>query len=374
MSKQFDKRVAPGVRGLHPYQPGKPISELEREYGVSNTIKLASNENPLGPSPKAVAAVKAALDEMHLYPDGGGFALKQKLSERLEVDPAWITLGNGSNDVLDLICRTFLTPVDEAVYSDYAFAVYPIGVKAVNAVARVAPAYPADHEQPLGHDLDAMASRVNERTRLVFIANPNNPTGTWVTEAPLRSFVENLPASTIVVVDEAYFEYVDRPGYPSTLPWVAEFPNLVVSRTFSKIYGLAGLRVGYIVSQPHIADVVNRVRHPFNVNALALIAAEAALDDGEFVARSRAGNLEGAEQLGAGLDKLGLSYTPTAGNFLLVDMGRDAMPFYDGLLRRAVIVRPVGNYRLPNHLRMTIGTAEQNDRLLAALGEVLGEG
>lgn len=374
MSKSFLESVSPGIRALQPYQPGKPISELEREYGVSGIIKLASNENPLGPCPKAVAAVKAALDEVHLYPDGGGFALKQKLSKRLGVDPGWITLGNGSNDVLDLICRTFLTPEDEAVYSQYAFAVYPIGVQAVNAIARVAPAYPADHEQPLGHDLDAMAELVNERTRLVFIANPNNPTGTWVTEAPLRSFVENLPESAIVVVDEAYFEYVDKDGYPNTLPWVMEFPNVVVSRTFSKIYGLAGLRVGYFVSQPHIADVINRVRHPFNVNSLALVAAEAALDDEEFVARSRAGNLKGMKQITKGLDLLGLSHAPSAGNFLLVDMGRDAMSFYDGLLRRGVIVRPVGNYGLPNHLRMTVGTAEQNDRLLAALGEILGQG
>jgi len=374
MSKQFDKCVAPGVRGLHPYQPGKPISELEREYGVSDIIKLASNENPLGPSPKAVAALKAALDEVHLYPDGGGFDLKQKLSGRLGVDPGWITLGNGSNDVLDLICRAFLTPADEAVYSQYTFGVYPISVQAVNAVARVAPANPGDHGQPLGHDLDAMAALVNEKTRLVFIANPNNPTGTWVTETPLRRFVENLPPSTVVVVDEAYFEYVDKDGYPNTLPWVAEFPNLVVSRTFSKIYGLAGLRVGYFVSQLEVADVINRIRHPFNVNSLALVAAEAALDDEEFVARSRKLNLDGMQQLSAGLDRLGLAHAPSAGNFFLVDIGSDAMPFYEALLRRGVIVRPVGNYKLPNHLRMTIGTRDQNERLLSALGDVLSAG
>ena len=374
MSKQFDELVSPGIRALHPYQPGKPISELEREYGVSNIIKLASNENPLGPSPKAVAAVKAALGEAHLYPDGGGFDLKQKLSQHLGVDPGWITLGNGSNDVLDLICRAFLTPEDEAVYSQYTFGVYPISVQAVNAVARVAPAYPADHEQPLGHDLDAMAGLVNDKTRLVFIANPNNPTGTWVTEAPMRKFIENLPEHTIVVVDEAYFEYVDKDDYPNTLPWVAEFPNLVVSRTFSKIYGLAGLRVGYFVSRPEVADVINRVRHPFNVNSLALVAAEAALDDAEHVARSRAGNLKGMKQLTTGLDLLGLSYAPSAGNFLLVDMGSDAMPFYEALLRQGVIVRPVGNYKLPNHLRMTLGSRDENERLLAALAKILSTG
>lgn len=371
MSKRFEKFVAPGVRALHPYQPGKPISELEREYGVSNIIKLASNENPLGPSPRAIEAVRAALDELHLYPDGGGFNLKTKLSARLGVDPASITLGNGSNDVLDLICRAYLTPEDEAVYSQYAFAVYPIGVQAVNAVARVAPAYPADHEQPLGHDLDAMAELVNDRTRVVFIANPNNPTGTWVTEKPLRAFIEKLPETTLVVVDEAYFEYVGKPGYPNAMAWLSEFPNLVVSRTFSKIYGLAGLRVGYFVSDPEVADVINRVRHPFNVNSLALVGAEAALDDEDFVARSRAMNLEGMAQLSAGFEKLGLNCPPSAGNFLLVDMGSDAMTFYEALLRRGVIVRPVGNYRLPNHLRMTIGTASENARLLEALADIL---
>jgi len=371
MSKRFDEFVSPGIRALNPYQPGKPISELEREYGVSNIIKLASNENPLGPSPKAVAAIKAALDESHLYPDGGGFDLKKKLSQRLGVDPGWITLGNGSNDVLDLICRVFLTPKDEAIYSQYAFGVYPIGIQAVNAIARVAAAYPADHEQPLGHDLDAMADLVSDKTRLVFIANPNNPTGTWVTEAPLRKFIENLPESTVVVVDEAYFEYVDKEGYPNTMPWVAQFPNLVVSRTFSKIYGLAGLRVGYFVSQPHIADVINRVRHPFNVNSLALVAAEAALDDEDHLARSRQMNLQGMQQLSTGLDQLGLRYARSAGNFLLVDMGSDAMPFYDALLRQAVIVRPVANYKLPNHLRMTVGTSSENERLLTALAEIL---
>lgn len=371
MSHKISDLTAPGVRALHPYLPGKPISELEREYGVSNIVKLASNENPLGPSPKAVAAIKKALDEMHLYPDGGGFALKQKLSGRLGVDPAWITLGNGSNDVLDLMCRAFLTPDHEAVHSEYAFAVYPIGVQAVNAVARVAPANPADHEQPLGHDLDAMAALVNERTRLVFIANPNNPTGSWVNEAALRKFVENLPETTLVVVDEAYFEYVTEPTYPNAMPWVNEFPNLVVSRTFSKIYGLAGLRVGYVVSRPEVADAINRVRHPFNVNSLALVGAEAALDDDDFLIRSRDNNAKGMQQLAAGLDELGLKHAPSVGNFLLVDMEQPVAPFYEALLRHSVIVRPVGNYGLPNHLRMTIGRPEENQQLLDALKDCL---
>ncbi|MCA1805758.1 MAG: histidinol-phosphate transaminase, partial [Xanthomonadaceae bacterium] len=265
--------ATPGVRGLHPYQPGKPLSELEREYGVRDAVKLASNENPLGPSPKALAAARAALADMARYPDGNSFELKQALARRHGVSTAAITLGNGSNDVLELIARGFLGPALAAVYSEHAFAVYPIVTQAIGAQHRVAPA------RDFGHDLEAMAARVDERARVLFIANPNNPTGTWLPASQLEAFLATLPECLIVVLDEAYCEYVGESDYPDSTAWIERFPNLVVTRTFSKAFGLAGLRIGYAVSHPQVADVLNRVRQPFNVNLAAQAAALAALDD-----------------------------------------------------------------------------------------------
>ncbi len=270
MSIPFLERAVAGVQGLKPYQPGKPIAELEREYGVSNIIKLASNENPLGPGAKALEVISKALPELARYPDGSGFELKLALAKRHDVDPACITLGNGSNDVLVLLAEAFLNEGLEAIYSQYSFAVYMLAVKATGATAKVAPARKDHEDQPLGHDLDAMALLITDRTRLVFIANPNNPTGTWLSVGQLQDFMGKVPPDVIVVVDEAYFEYVQLPEYPDCISWLDRYPNLVVTRTFSKVFGLAGIRVGYSVSGPDIADVLNRIRQPFNVNSLAL--------------------------------------------------------------------------------------------------------
>lgn len=372
MTRRFADLASAAVRGLQPYIPGKPISELEREYGVTDIVKLASNENPLGPGPLARAAMQWELAEIGLYPDGSGFALRNRLARHHGLPLEGITLGNGSNDILVLLAEAFLTPEVEAVYSQYCFAVYPIAVQATGATARVATALPADHAMPLGHDLDAMSNLVTPRTRLVFVANPNNPTGTWLDSKALRRFIESLPPTALAVVDEAYFEYSRETDCPDATVWVREYPNLVVVRTFSKAHGLAGLRIGYSLSSPEIADILNRVRQPFNVNSVALAAAGAALDDTQHVQKTAALNSEGLKQLRAGLQALGLKVLPSAGNFLLVDLGTPAAAVYDGLLRRAVIARPVGNYGLPNHLRITTGTAAQNQRLLAALAAVLG--
>lgn len=364
--------VAPPVRGLQPYVPGKPISELEREYGVSDIVKLASNENPLGPGALARAAMSRTMSEVGLYPDGNGYDLKVRLARHHDLPLECITLGNGSNDVLVLLAEAFLTDEAEAVYSQYTFAVYPIAVQAVGATARIAPALSADAPMPLGHDLDALARLVNARTRLVFVANPNNPTGTSVEGGALRAFLAALPRSTIAVVDEAYFEYSRDAGLPDCTQWLAEMPNLVVTRTFSKAHGLAGLRVGYALSSAEIADVLNRVRQPFNVNSVALAAATAALDDSAHVGKTVALNRACIEQLRAGLAALGVRTVPSAANFVLADLGRPVASIHEGLLRRGVIARPVGNYGLPNHLRISTGTQAQNERFLRALAEVLG--
>ena len=363
-----------GVRGLTPYEPGKPIEELAREHGLdpAGIVKLASNENPLGASPRALAAARAALDGSHRYPDGSGTALRQRLAARHGVDPAAITLGAGSNDVLDMVARVFLGPGRNAVFSRHAFAVYPIATRAAGAESRVAAPHPSDHtDMPYGHDLDAMAAQVDADTRVVFIANPNNPTGTRVARGELQAFLEGLPGHVVAVVDEAYSEYVDDPDFPDATAWLAAMPNLVVTRTFSKIFGLAGLRCGYGLSSPAIAELLNRVRHPFNVNNAALAAAEAALDDEAFVAESAAMNRRGLVQLADGLRALGLEPIPSVANFLAVDVGRDAATVYAALLERGVIVRPIAGYELPNHLRITVGSGPENRQLLQALGEVL---
>jgi len=365
------QRAAPGVRQLRPYQPGKPIEELEREYGVTDAVKLASNENPLGPSPQAVAAMGRALEQVGIYPDGNGFVLKQKLAARHDVPLTALTLGNGSSDVLEFALRAFVTPQDEVLFSEHAFAIYPILTLAAGATPLQVPA------TAWGHDLAAMRAAVTERTRLIFIANPNNPTGTWLGAAELEAFIRDLPPEVAVVLDEAYFEYASDPGmgaadYPDTVAWVNRYPNLIVTRTFSKCYGLAGLRVGYAVSSPEVADLMNRVRPPFNVSLLALEAAAAALDDEAHLARTLETNREGMAQLTAGFAALGLSYIPSVGNFVSVDVGRPAGEAYEALLHEGVIVRPVANYGMPQHLRVTVGTATENERFLAALKKVLG--
>ncbi len=364
--KLIDFAVA-GVRGLEPYQPGKPIEELEREYGVRNAIKLASNENPLGPSALAMDALKGALGTLARYPDGAGFALKSAIARHLQVSAAAVTLGNGSNDILEFAARVFATAGDEIVFSQHAFAVYPIVTQAVGARAVEVPA------QDWGHDLDGMLRAVTARTKLVFIANPNNPTGTWLRRAQIENFMVRLPQRVVVVLDEAYFEYVDEPDYGSGIELLPKHPNLVVARTFSKAYGLAGLRVGYGVSGQALADLLNRVRQPFNVNTLAQVAAAAALNDRGHLERSRRVNSDGMCQLTDGFRKLGLNFIPSVGNFVSVELplpGRDA---YEGLLRQGVIVRPVANYGMPHHLRVTVGLEQENLRFLEALGKVLGK-
>jgi len=357
--------VVPGVRGLEPYQPGKPIEEVEREYGVHNALKLASNENALGPSPLALAALTNAVATIARYPDGAGFALKRAIARQHRLNPSDVTLGNGSNDILEFAARTFVDASDEVVFSQHAFAIYPIVTQAVGARAVVVPA------RHWGHDLDAMLRAVTPRTKLIFIANPNNPTGTWLTRAQLGGFLADLPRRVIVVLDEAYFEYVEEADYPNGIEWISEFPNLIVARTFSKAYGLAGLRVGYGMSSESIADLLNRVRQPFNVNTLAQAAAVAALGDSDHLERTRRMNRDGMRQLTDGFRALGLDFIPSVGNFVSVELpmsGRDA---YESLLRQGVIVRPVGNYGMPHHLRITVSLAHENGRFLEALKKVL---
>jgi histidinol-phosphate aminotransferase len=362
--------AAPGLKGLHPYQPGKPVEELQREYGISNIIKLASNENPLGPSPLALDAIKQEFDELARYPDGNGFVLKQALSNKLNVSLPQITLGNGSNDILELIARAFATSENEIIFSQHAFAVYPLVTQAINAKAVVTAA------KNWGHDLEAMANAITDKTRLIFVANPNNPTGTWLGGDELKSFIKGLPGHVIVVVDEAYFEYAIDPrmqadDYPDALQWLSEFPNLIVTRTFSKAYGLAALRIGYSVSHPDIADLLNRVRQPFNVNHLAIVAASAAINDSQHLDKAIQVNAAGMQQLVDGFDALGLDFIPSVGNFVSVDVGKDGASVYDALLHEGVIVRPVANYQMPQYLRVTVGLAQENERFLQALQKVL---
>ena len=357
----------PGVQQLSPYVPGKPVDELARELDLdpASIVKLASNENPLGPSPKALEAIRGELAELTRYPDGNGFELKSRLAARCGVQINQVTLGNGSNDILDLVARAYLAPGLNAVFSQYAFAVYPISTQAVGAQGKVVPAQ--DH----GHDLEAMLAAIDENTRVVFIANPNNPTGTWFGPDALERFLARVPGNVLVVLDEAYIEYAEGDELPDGLKYLARYDNLLVSRTFSKAYGLAALRVGYAISSAQIADVLNRVRQPFNVNSLALAAACAALDDADYLAQSRQLNDAGMAQLEAGLRELGLSWIPSKGNFIAVDFGRDTAAINQALLRAGVIVRPVAGYGMPNFLRVSIGLPAENARFLEALVKVL---
>jgi histidinol-phosphate aminotransferase len=359
------KLAIAGVQQLIPYKAGKPIEELERELGLTQVIKLASNENPLGPGKKALAAIQTALPSLALYPDGSGFALKQALAKKYAVDVSQITLGNGSNEILELVARAFLTPEHEVVFSQHAFAVYPIVTQAVGATAVVAPAL------NYGHDLDAMLQRLTEKTRLVFIANPNNPTGTLLSQASLERFIGALPDTVVCVLDEAYFEFVSRVESIDSITWLKKLPNLLITRTFSKAYGLAGLRMGYGLSSPELADILNRVRQPFNNNSLALVAAEAALNDDEHLQQTIDVNAQGMRQLTDGFKNLGLEWIPSAGNFISVDLKQAGQPVYEALLRKGVIVRPIGVYELPDHLRISIGTAAENQVLLQALADTL---
>lgn len=368
---RFGRIAVPAIQGLCPYQPGKPESELERELGITNVVKLASNENPLGPSPAAIDVIKAGLFNLARYPDGSGHALKNGLAERLSVMPQQITLGNGSSEVLELIARVFLGADREAVFSEYAFAMYPIFVQAAGAKAQVAKALSPDSSMPYGHDLDAMARLINDKTGVVFIANPNNPTGTYLAEASLYRFIEALPEHVICIVDEAYFEYVEKADFPDTLGWIEKFPNLIVTRTFSKAYGIAGLRVGYAISDPEISELMNRIRQPFNTSSLALNAALAALGDEEHLGKSRRSNQSGLAFLSSTLRERNFDVIPSIANFVCVEFKQDSVQLFNDLLREGVIVRPLANYHMPNHIRVTVGTPDENNRFLNALDSLL---
>lgn len=354
------------VRAIMAYQPGKPISELAREMGIAeeSIVKLASNENPLGMSVRARDAAIAAIGEISRYPDGGAFALKKALCARFGVEPAQLVIGNGSNDILELASQAFLAPGLSAVYSRHAFAVYPLATNARGARGIEVAA------KNFGHDLDAMAAAIEPQTRVVFIANPNNPTGTFVPGAELEAFLAKVPRHVLVVLDEAYTEYLAPEQRYDSIAWLARFPNLLVSRTFSKAYGLAGLRVGYAIAHPEVADLMNRVRQPFNVSSVALAAAEAALDDDEFLARSAEVNRRGMVQLVTAFRELGLEWIPSAGNFVTFKVG-DAIGVNQALLRQGVIVRPIAAYGMPHWLRVSIGLPEENARFIEALRQAL---
>ena len=365
------ERAPSYVRAIAAYQPGKPITELARELNLdpASIVKLASNENPLGMSPKVRAAVEAALPELHRYPDN--FELLQAVAKRVDRSIESVVLGNGSNDLLEMVAAAFLAPGRSAVFSQHAFAVYPLATQARGARSIVVPA------KNWGHDLNAMRNAIADDTHVVFIANPNNPTGTFLRADELAEFLEKVPAHIIVVLDEAYNEYLPAALNYDSRKWLAAHPNLVITRTFSKAYGLAGLRVGYALCDAQVADLLNRVRQPFNVNNLALVAAIAALDDQDFVRESHALNEAGMAQLTRGFQALGLNWISSAGNFVAVEIPRvdgvsQAAAVYQKLLHLGVIVRPVGAYAMPDHLRVTIGRAEENARFLQAFAVALG--
>ena len=360
----LSEQSLPYVRAISPYQAGKPITQLAREMGipVERIVKLASNENPLGMSPKARVAVEAAIASLERYPDD--FDLKNVLAQRTGLGMERIVLGNGSNDVLDLVARVFLAPGRSAVFAQHAFAVYPLATLSAGAELIAVPA------KDFGHDLAAMRAAIRPDTRLVWIANPNNPTGTFIAYPELEAFLQSVPADVVVVLDEAYNEYIPAAERVDTTDWLARFPNLVITRTFSKIYGLAGLRVGYALASNEIADLMNRVRQPFNCNNLALAAATAALDDADFVARSFELNRAGMAQILAAFARLGIAHIPSHGNFLTFKV-KDAAAVNQKLLRQGVIVRPLAGYQMPDWLRVTIGTAAENARFIEALEQSL---
>lgn len=364
MKPDFRKLANKGIRNLTPYQPGKPLEELERELGITSSIKLASNENPLGPSPKAILAIQSALPQTHIYPDGSCYELKQALARYLSADTQQLTIGNGSENILEIIAKAYLQTGDNAVISQYAFLTIPLIIQSYGAEIIATPAL------DWGHDIDSMIKAVNDKTRILFIVNPNNPTGTYTNKLDFTKLMNSVPSHVIIVLDEAYLEYIEADDYPDALSYLAHHPNLIITRTFSKVYGLAGLRVGYALSSPEIADILNRARLPFNVNALAIKAATAALQDAEHLRKSIDMNNRGKEQLIKGLQKLNLTYIPSLANFLTIDVG-DGLAIYEKLLEEGVIVRPLKAYGMPQHIRVTIGTEDQNLRFLTSLGSVI---
>jgi histidinol-phosphate aminotransferase len=346
------------------YEPGKPVNLVAREYGVNpdQIIKLASNENPLGPSPKALEALRVANSEVHRYPEQ--HELLHALASHLHTEPSALLLGNGSNDVIDLIARTFLGQGDEAISSQYAFAIYRIATQSAGAqnILTTAKVY--------GHDLAAMHAAISDRTRIIWIANPNNPTGTFIPYSTIKAFLEKVPNHIVVVLDEAYFEYLETPDQANAITWLSDHPNLILMRTFSKIYGLAGLRVGYGITSPETAELLNRVRHPFNVNSLAIHAATAALTDHDFIIESSRQNKKGREQLVQGLQQLHINCLPAYGNFVTIHL-EQADEINNALLRQGIIVRPLAAYDMPSFLRVTVGTENENTHFLSALNSIL---
>jgi histidinol-phosphate aminotransferase len=356
--------VHPDIAALSPYVPGKPIEELQRELGLTRVVKLASNENPLGPSPKALAVINESAATLHRYPDGGAFRLREALADRWKVTSDHIILGNGSDEILGLLAQTFLSPGDEAVMADHTFVIYKMEVMAAHGKAVTIPL------KQWRHDLSAMADAITARTRLLFLCNPNNPTGTMVSAEEVARLLARVPEHVVVVFDEAYYEYVRRSDFPDSMTYVKQGRNAIVLRTFSKIYGLAGLRIGYGVTTPEIANLLNRVRPPFNANSIAQCAALAALSDDEHVANSRAVNQAGMEQVVNGLTAFGFTPIPSEANFVYFDVGRDGRQVFDSLLRQGVIVRHIEG----RMIRVTIGQAEDNHIFLGALARVLQAG
>jgi histidinol-phosphate aminotransferase len=357
--------VPPHIAAIKPYEPGKPIAELERELGLPSTVKLASNENPLGPSPKAVRAMRACLKEVSRYPDGGAFELTRALSARLDLPGECLLLGNGSNELIEIIVRTFLRPGEEVVSARGAFVVYFLVTQAAGGRNVMVPM--KNHT----HDLEAMAAAVTDRTRLVFVANPNNPTGTWVNRRAVEKFLSSLPDGVIAVFDEAYYEYVSRKAFPDTLASVREGRPVIVLRTFSKAYGLAGMRLGYLAAPAPYTAEMNKVRQPFNTNHLAQVAAVAALEDERYLRKVVRLNKRERRALELSLQELGLQTIPSEANFLLVDVGREGGDVYRELLQRGVIARPMGGYGYPNHLRVTVGLPEENTAFIKELKAAL---
>lgn len=355
----------PGVQRLQPYQAGKPIEELERELGISNIVKLASNENPFGFPQSAKQAISRQLDELTRYPDANGFELKQTIAQKFNLQPQQITLGNGSNDLLEITAHTFLNADDEVIFSQYTFIVYPLVSQAINAKAVVIPA------KAFGHDLEGFLAAINNKTKVIYIANPNNPTGTFLTAAQLEAFLAQVPSHILVILDEAYTEFTSREERVPSFDLLKQYPNLVICRTLSKAYGLAGLRIGYMVSSPEVADLCNRVRQPFNCNSLALSAAIAVLNDDQFIEKVSENNRSEMQRYETFFQQQGLDYIPSKGNFITVDLKQTAQPIYQKLLENGVIVRPIAGYGLPNHLRISIGLPEENDRFFTALSSIL---
>ncbi len=348
------KIVNKGINDLSPYEPGKPIEDLERELGIKNAVKLASNENPVGPSPKVLQSIENILKNTHRYPDGNATKLKEVIGKKFSVKPNQVTIGNGSNDIIEFIARSFLGTDDSAIYSEHAFAVYPLVVKAVGAEGIEVPA------KNFSHDLDAMLDSIKSNTKIIFIANPNNPTGSFIGRAEILKFLDKVPENIIVLLDQAYFDYSSFEDSDVDFDILNNYPNLVMSRSFSKAYGLAGFRIGYSVSSEDVANYLNRVRQPFNANSLALFAAEQAIEDEEFMNKCLQLNLEQKKVLYKGLESLGFHCLPSKGNFISFDCKEDSTGLFNRLLSQGVIVRTLGVYKMPNFLRVSVGLPEEN--------------